>query len=216
MTFTMPRLRRAPEPAPGPETPQAARADSDPASVTAVQPAAPAPVEAAQMSTLLHCRLLLAHHFRVARRKIKDTAERDGGWVNGLLAAKPPSVNEQCEYVRTRGWLPPGHEGGIADVAGVGYHRAIGYEGVGFGNAVSGLAARPFRFAAGFGVFLVTLAALLFITASVVEHQALGAAATGALTVTGALAAVVIGWWLAVTLSIAGYRAARASGTKEN
>ena len=96
------------------------------------------------MGTLLHCRLVVTHHFRAARRKIKETAERDGGWVNGLLAAKPPSVNEQRDYVHHRGWLPPGHEGGVADVAGVGFHRAIGYEGVSLGNAVSGICARPF------------------------------------------------------------------------
>lgn len=168
------------------------------------------------MSTLLHCRLLLVHHFRVARRKIKDTAERDGGWVNGLLAAKPPSVDEQRAYVHRRAWLPEGHEGGIADVAGVGYHRAIGYEGVSLGGAISGICARPFRFAVAFTVFLVTLAALLFIAADVVEHQTLGAAATGALTVTGVLAAVVTGWWLLITGAIVAYRAYRASGTKEN
>jgi hypothetical protein len=158
MTFAIPSLRRAPEPVQDPETPQAAPAESAPA--ITVQPAAPAPAEGAQMSTLLHCRIVLAHAFTVARRRAKEAAEREGGWLNALLAAKPPSVNEQRDYLRTRGWLPAGHEGGIADVAGRWYHRLVGIPGVAAGNAVSALCARPFRFFCALIVFgaLVALA----------------------------------------------------------
>jgi hypothetical protein len=146
MTLPLLRLRsspgEAPEPlVPAPETPLAAQIE------TAAQPAAPVAVkEAAAMPVLAQCVAVARHAFRLARRRGKDLAEKDGGWVNALLAAKPPSVNEQREYLRSRGWLPPGHEGGIADKAGRWYHRLVGIPGVAAGNAIASLCARPFRF----------------------------------------------------------------------
>jgi hypothetical protein len=91
--------------------------------------------------------LVIARHaLRVARRRARDLADREGGWINGLLAGKPPSVREQAEYLEQRKWLPPGHEGGVADRAGAIYHRFIGLPGVAAGNAISATCARPFRF----------------------------------------------------------------------
>src|SRR5215469_2961434 len=90
---------------------------------------------------------VIPHAFRVAGRRAKDLAEREGGWVSGLLAGKPPSVSEQRDYLRQRRWLPPGHEGGIADKAGCWYHRLVGIPGVALGNWISATAARPFRLA---------------------------------------------------------------------
>ena len=129
---------------------------AEPAQQTVQQPpAAPepqpgsvlAPEEGERMGALAQCAAVVRHAFRVARRRGRDLAERDGGWVNGLLAAKPPSVAEQREYLRTRAWLPAGHEGGIADKAGTWYQRLIGVPGVALGNAVSATFARPFRLA---------------------------------------------------------------------
>jgi len=150
MTIAFPLLRR--EEPPAEPAPQQAPAVPEP------QPeAALAPQEGGSMGALEQCVATVRHAFRVARRRGKDLAERDGGWVNGLLAAKPPSVNEQRAYLANRGWLPPGHEGGIADKAGVWYQRLIGIPGVAFGNAVSATFARPFRLC----VALVVLAAVI-------------------------------------------------------
>lgn len=132
MTLQIPLLRQEPEEpldeAPAPAPPPEARQEV---------PAAPEPQALA----------VIPHAFRVASRRAKALAEREGGWVNGLLAGKPPSVAEQREYLRTRAWLPPGHEGGIADRAGAVYHRVIGIPGVALGNWISATCARPFRFA---------------------------------------------------------------------
>jgi hypothetical protein len=168
MTLPLLRLdgapREAPGPVPAPETPQAARPETqllEPG--TAVQPAAPAPaVREAKMGTLLHCRIVLAHALRIARRHAKDLSQREGGWVNALLAAKPPSVNEQREYLRIRGWLPPGHEGGIADKGGTFYQRFIGIPGVTAGNAWSAVFARPFRLSVALAV-LASVIALIWL-----------------------------------------------------
>src|SRR5215471_3607122 len=132
MTLQVPLLRRERE-----EPPDEAPV---PAPVPDAAPEAPAVPEPQVLA-------VIPHAFRAAGRRAKDLAEREGGWVSGLLAGKPPSVNEQCDYLHQRRWLPPGHEGGIADKAGCWYHRLIGIPGVAFGNWISVTAARPFRLA---------------------------------------------------------------------
>jgi hypothetical protein len=86
------------------------------------------------------------HGFRTAWRRARDLARREGGLVNGLLAGKPSSVLEQCEYARSRAWVPPGHDGGLAERLGVIYHALIGRPGVAAGNLISAVTARPLRF----------------------------------------------------------------------
>ena len=50
--------------------------------------------------------------FAVGRRQWKDRAEREGGVINGLLRAKPRSVQEQCDYAKQRAWVPRGMTAG--------------------------------------------------------------------------------------------------------
>lgn len=139
MTIAFPLLRR--EEPPSEPAPQQAPAAAEP------QPeAALAPQEGGSMGTLEQCVATVRHAFRVARRRAKDLAERDGGWVNAGLNGRPPSVNDQRDYLANRSWLPPGHEGGIADLEGQAYMVAIGIPGVAAGNAVSWLQARQFHF----------------------------------------------------------------------
>jgi hypothetical protein len=150
MTIAFPLLRREEPPEPAP--PQA------PVTPEPQPEAVPAPQEEGDMGTLEQCVAIVRHAFRVARRRSKDLAEKEGGWVNGLLAAKPPSVNEQREYLRNRAWLPPGHEDGIADQAGRWYHRLVGVPGVAVGNAISATFARPFRLIAALTVLAAVIA----------------------------------------------------------
>ena len=164
MTLPLLRLRSAPGEAPepevaAPETPLAAHTE------TAAQPAAPLAVkEAAAMPVLAQCVAVARHAFRVARRRGAEMSRREGGWVNAVLSAHPPSVHEQREYLRTRAWLPPGHEGGVADKAGAWYQRLVGIPGVAFGNWISATAARPFRFAWTAVIFAALIALIWLIT----------------------------------------------------
>jgi hypothetical protein len=86
------------------------------------------------------------HGFRTAWRRARDLSRREGGLVHGLLSGKPPSVTEQCEYAKSRAWVPPGHDGGLAERLGIVYHAVIGRPGVTAGNLVSAVCARPLRF----------------------------------------------------------------------
>lgn len=207
-------LRRAPATEPAvqvpPEPPQAARTETNP--VIAVQPAVQTPAEAPKMSASQ----FLRHHWRAAGRTAKDMADREGSVVNGLLAGKPPSVAEQRDYLHNRRWLPDGHELGIADILGVGYHWAYGIWGVALGNAISALAAKPFR--AGWALFVaaLTVASAVFVDAHEFGHESLSAAGSTAFTTMGMLVAVAVGWWLLVTGVIVAYRAWKARGSQEN
>jgi hypothetical protein len=150
---------------PAPETPLAAHTETEVNSVAAAQPAAPMAVkEAAAMPVLAQCVAVARHAFRAARRHGGEMSRREGGWVNALLSARPPSVHDQAGYLRTRAWLPPGHEGGVADKAGVWYQRLVGVPGVAFGNWISATAARPFRFAWTVVIFAALIALIWLIT----------------------------------------------------
>ena len=164
MTLPLLRLRSAPsevpEPeVPAPDTPLAAHPE------TAAQPAAPVAVkEAAAMPVLAQRAAVARHAFTMARKRGAEMSRREGGWVNAVLSAHPPSVHEQREYLRTRAWLPPGHEGGVADKAGAWYQRLVGIPGVAFGNWISATAARPFRFAWTAVIFAALIALIWLIT----------------------------------------------------
>jgi hypothetical protein len=158
MTLQVPLLRREREDAPEPAPEQLDATQEIPA-VPEPQPAGHALVtpDGGRMSALDQSWAAVRHAFRMARRRGSDLAAREGGWVNGLLAGKPPSVSEQRDYLNQRRWLPPGHEGGIADKAGEGYQVAIGVPGVALGNLISATCARPFRFAWTAVVLLVAV-----------------------------------------------------------
>src|SRR5580693_9390510 len=102
---------------------------SSPASPGTAAPAAVA-LRGGEMTVLDQSRAAIAHAWRVARRHSKDLAEKEGGMVRGLLHAKPPSVWEQHTYAGSRAWVPPGHDNGIAEKAGVIYHVVLGRPGV--------------------------------------------------------------------------------------
>ena len=106
--------------------------------------------------------LRLAVHVAMARWR--ELARREGGMVSGLLAAKPPSVTEECGYATDRSWVPAGHDGGWAERLGVLYHALIGRPGVAAGNTVSALCARPLRFFIAVAVLgaLALIASLVF------------------------------------------------------
>ena len=203
MTIQLPRLRGQREQPPA-EAPV-------PAAEPAPQAGAPAPDAAlpaghalarpdgGRVDPLTQCLLFARHACRDARRRARDASSREGNWVSGFLAAKPPSVNEQRSYLASRGWLPPGHEGGIADRAGEAYQVAYGSPGVALGNAIALTFKRGYRFAITAAVLLVALfAACRFV---------LWLPPATCVLVPGALAGLILGWLATVAGVLAARRA---------
>jgi hypothetical protein len=203
MTISFPLLRREPAPS---EVP-APVAEPVP-EVTDQVPAIPEPKPAGHALTrpgggrvdvFTQCRMFAQAKFRAARRRARDASAREGNWVSGFLAAKPRSVDEQRGYLANRRWLPPGHEGGIADRLGEAYQVAYGIPGVAAGNAVSLTFKHGFRFAmVTAGLLVVLFAACKFV---------LRLPAVTSLLVPGLLAAVLTGWLVLVLALLAGRRA---------
>jgi hypothetical protein len=165
-----------------------------PVPVTVAEPEAAVASPDGEVSKHMPLFAVIRHTFRVARRRAKDISDREGGWVNGALAGKPPSVNEQRDYRANRRWLEPGHENGIADRFGDGYHVAIGIPGVAVGDFVSWLFARPFRFIWGVIIFTVLSLFVLEVTRSLTGLTARGSVLAAVLP-----ALLVTGYWGVVT-----------------
>lgn len=141
---------------------------ADPGEETAEPPDAPvpatalAPLTGRRMSVREQSSAAVTHAFRTGWRRARDLARREGGLVHGLLSGKPPSVTEQCEYAKSRAWVPPGHDGGLAERSGAVYHALIGRPGVAAGNLIAAVCARPLRFfLAGLTVLAVVISVWL-------------------------------------------------------
>jgi hypothetical protein len=163
-----------------PEPPQETGGEPGPAPQP--KPDAPAP-EGAQMTVPGQFWATIRFAFRTARRRAADITAAEGGWVNAALNGKPPSINDQRDYMNQRRWLEPGHEGGIADLLGEAYHAAYGVLGVAIGNAFSWLFAKPFH---------STGAAAGFLTGTLVACKVSGLSFAHSALITVALAALMI------------------------
>jgi hypothetical protein len=121
-----------------------------------------------QMGAADQAREVAAHAFRVARMRFREARKRPGGLIHGLLAAKPRSVQEQCDYAKGRAWVPAGHDGGRVEGAGVVFHAVVGRPGTAIGNLISGITGSPLCFCLAVGIpsfmALVTLVALKLYT----------------------------------------------------
>ena len=95
----------------------------------------------------LHVQVTAAYRAvtRSARHKIRDLRRKEGGLLAGLYLEKPPSLAEHRVYVQRKAWVPPGHDGGVADRYGALWGNTLGTAGVAVGNTISALAHRPFR-----------------------------------------------------------------------
>jgi hypothetical protein len=110
---------------------------------------APRPVvrlSGGQMSLKNQTAAVLTYALRVAWRRWRELARREGGPVNALLEAKAPSIREECDYAQSRAWVPRGHNGGVFEVLGVLHHFLIGRPGVALGVSFAALCHKPLRF----------------------------------------------------------------------
>jgi hypothetical protein len=151
MTIQIPHLRREREGVPAVTVPRQAPAAAPQPAVALAKP------EEGETGVLAKLSLDVAHAIRAGRRNLHELASREGNWLAAFLAAKPRSVDEQRAYLANRRWLPPGHEGGIADRAGEAFQVAIGVPGVAFFNAGSLTCKHALRFTIAAFVILVAL-----------------------------------------------------------
>jgi hypothetical protein len=112
--------------------------------------------------TRQHASTAIVFLCREVRARIRYWRDLDGGMINGLLSAKPPSVMEQAEYARAKTWVPDGHDGLVSERAGVIYHATLGRFGVAAGDAWSAVHARPFRWSVAFTIVYAVTAILLW------------------------------------------------------
>jgi len=97
------------------------------------------------------------HASRLRWRHAKD----GGGIVAAMLDGKQPSIREECDYAKSRAWVPEGHAGGTSEAMGDVFHAVVGRPGVTIGNAVSYVSHRPLRFCVAAGVATVAAIAVL-------------------------------------------------------
>ena len=202
MTIAFPRLRSAQDAPPS----EVAAPAAEPAPLETPADAGPLPAghaltkpDGGNVNVFTQCLMFTRHQFRAARRRAREASNRDGNWVSDALDFKPRSINEQRAHLANRGWLPPGHEGGIADRAGEAYQVAYGIPGVAAANALGWTFKGGYRFALVTAVLLVAL----FAGCKFVLWLPFGTSAA----VPGILAAILAGWLVLVAGVLAGRRA---------
>jgi hypothetical protein len=152
-------LNRDPDPEPAP--PQAVTSPADDAGETtqpmAVVPVAPAPLAGRQMGFLDQARHQAGHTLM----QVRHARHTEGGVLHRMWNGQPRSMAQAAEYRRSRRWVKPGHEGGVADKGGAAFHAVIAPPLKVIGLAFSEAGDSPLKFAVGyFGVFCLTELAL--------------------------------------------------------
>lgn len=91
------------------------------------------------------------HAFRVARHRVREIRDREGGLPHAAYTGTPPSLKEHRDYGYSKVWVPPGHEhGGVADRYGTFYNKTIGTAGVALCDAGAWIFHKAFRFTVAF------------------------------------------------------------------
>ena len=115
------------------------------------------------MSTREQAGAAIRYAFRQARGHWRDS--RRGGILKWFEDWKPASITEQFTYRDGRGWVPPGHENGLSDQAGVAYHTYVAIPVKYALNFAEWVIERPFRFAVALGLFALFATAACFVLA---------------------------------------------------
>lgn len=94
--------------------------------------------------TLVERSWRLARHWAASAR---EEAMRSGGLAHGLIHGRPESLAAQHAYVKSRAWVPDGHDGPLLPGLGAVYGHTLGRAGMCLGYAVAWVFARPMRLA---------------------------------------------------------------------
>lgn len=122
-----------------------------------VVPVAPAPLAGRQMGFLDQMRAQAGHTLM----QVRHARHTEGSLPHRLWNGQPRSMAMHAEYRRSRRWVKPGHEGGVADKGGAAFHAVIAPPLKVVGNSISAGGDSPLKFGIGyFGVFCLTELAL--------------------------------------------------------
>jgi hypothetical protein len=124
-----------------------------------VVPVAPAPLAGRQMGFLDQARHQAGHTLM----QVRHARHTEGGVFHRMWNGQPRSMAQAAEYRRSRQWVKPGHEGGVADKGGAAFHTVIGPPLKVIGLAFSEAGDSPLKFAVGYlaGVLPLTCLALV-------------------------------------------------------
>jgi hypothetical protein len=113
-------------------------------------PEEPAPLAVAlrgdPVSLADHAQAVAWLAWRNARRRFLDWIRHPGSIVHWALNARPETIQQVIDYRDSRRFVPPGHDGGPVEKAGVRFFNWVGLPWYAFFMAVASLGARPLRF----------------------------------------------------------------------
>jgi len=95
-------------------------------------------------------------------RQAKAMSRRETGVIAALMRGKPRSVQEECDYAKSRVWVPARHEGGVAESLGVAHHVLVGRPCTAIGLAWVAVCQSPLSFWLAFPPSFALTLALLF------------------------------------------------------
>jgi len=148
-------------------------------------PAAPAP--AGHVTYGRQVAEALRFAVRQGRLRWRQEQRRDGKFIHPLRT-EPCSIQDVCDYADSRAWVPPGHDGGIAEKSGVAYFAVIGKPMVTYHRVRIWEYERPLRWLIWLAIrFAAAMAVLAWL-----GHGRLAAWITGAVLAAAVIAAAVL------------------------
>jgi hypothetical protein len=152
-------LNRDPDPEPVPLQSVPDPAEGETTQPMEVVPVTPAPLTGRQMGFLDQARHQAGHTLM----QVRHARHTEGGVLHRMWNGQPRSMAQAAEYRRSRRWVKPGHEGGVADKGGAAFHTTIAPPLKVIGLAFSEAGDSPLKFSIGYLAGVVPLTCLALV-----------------------------------------------------